>query len=149
MLMPNVRSSMSTPSLARTTNLFVVNFLTSVGEPLIAELYTVLSLVTVWLSLRPRGSLPDNTVKVIGPTFELASIGISRVTRSTTVPRLPAGVIQDIVMGNYAIENAPRSKLIEPGLVNVPKSMFDAAVFICTMLVYAPLIGPKSKTCNI
>jgi hypothetical protein len=69
-------------------------------------------------------------VKVTGPTFELASIGISRVTRSTTVPRLPAGVIQDIVIDNYGVGNVPRSKLIDPWLVNVPKSMFDAAVFI-------------------
>ena len=71
----------------------------------------------------------------MGPTFELASIGISRVTRSTTVPRLPAGVIQEIVIDNYASDpvskvKMPKSTLIDPGLVNVPKSMFDAAVFI-------------------
>jgi hypothetical protein len=70
----------------------------------------------------------------MGPTFELASIGISRVTRSTTVPRLPAGVIQEIVIIYYGtIEpvskvKMPKSRLIDPGLVNVPKSMFELAI---------------------
>jgi hypothetical protein len=60
--------------------------------------YAVLSLSTIWLSLRPLGSFPEINENVTGPTLDVAVRGMFKVTRSVNVPKLPAGVIHEIVI---------------------------------------------------